>query len=205
MRGTHDAINWAQRATLIYAIVAGFFLLRLAIGLGLTWRLVRAAKPVNAAWAAEVDVRVSGLVGGPVTFGSTIVLPPDCSDWDVAKRRAVLAHEGAHVANLDFYLLLLAALNRAVFWFSPFAWWQSVRLAELAEMISDAQALEVVDDRLSYAQLLVDLMQHVRQAPAGLHMARACTVRIRVEHILNGSAAPAKLEACEGGFGRPRR
>jgi hypothetical protein len=78
-----------------------------------------------------------------------------------------------------------------VFWFSPFAWWQSVRLAQLAEMISDAQALEVVDDRLSYAQLLLDLMQPVRQAPAGLHMARACTVRTRVEHILDGSAAPA--------------
>lgn len=120
--GTHDSINWAERATLIYAIVASFLLLRLAIGLCLTWRLVRAATPVHAAWAAEVDVRVSGLVGGPVTFGSTIVLPPDCSDWDGAKRRAVLAHEGAHVANFDFYLLLLAAINRAVFWFSPFAW-----------------------------------------------------------------------------------
>ena len=45
----------------------------------------------------------------------------------MAKRRAVLAHEGAHVANRDFYVLLLASLNRAVFWFSPFAWWQLSR------------------------------------------------------------------------------
>lgn len=189
--GAHHAVNWWELATVIYAVIAGLLLLRLAIGLYLTWRLVRAATPLNAPWAAEADVRVSDLVGGPVTFGSTIVLPPDFGDWDVAKRQAVLAHEGAHVANHDFYLLLLAALNRAVFWFSPFAWWQSVRLAQLAEMISDAQALEVVDDRLSYAQILLDLMQHVRQAPAGLHMARACTVRTRVEHILDGSAAPA--------------
>src|SRR5206468_931289 len=71
------------------------------------------------------------------------------------------------------------------------AWWQSVRLAELAEMISDARALEVVEDRLSYAQILLDLMQPVRPTPAGLYMARACTVRTRVEHILNGSAAHA--------------
>jgi beta-lactamase regulating signal transducer with metallopeptidase domain len=187
----HHAVDWWELATVIYAIIAGVLLLRLAIGLYLTSRLVRAATPVNAPWAADADIRVSGLVGGPVTFGSTIVLPPDYGDWNVAKRQAVLAHEGAHVANRDFYLLLLAALNRAVFWFSPFAWWQSVRLAQLAEMISDAQALEVVDDRLSYAQILLDLMQHVRQAPAGLHMARACTVRTRVEHILDGSAAPA--------------
>ena len=187
----HHAVDWLELATAIYAIVAGVLLLRLVIGLHLTWRLVRAATPVNAPWAAGADVRVSRLVGGPVTFGSTIVLPPDCDGWDVAKRQAVLAHEGAHVANRDFYLLLLAALNRAVFWFSPFAWWQSVRLAELAEMISDARALEVVDDRLSYAQILLDLTQHGRQAPAGLHMARACTVRTRVEHILDGSVARA--------------
>ena len=43
----------------------------------------------------------------------------------------MLAHEGAHVANRDFYVLLLASLNRAVFWFSPFSWWQLTRLAEL--------------------------------------------------------------------------
>jgi len=70
--------------------------------------------------------------------------------WDLPKRQAVLAHEGAHVANRDFHVLLLASLNRAVFWFSPFAWWQHVRLAELAEIISDARALEVFEDRLSY-------------------------------------------------------
>ena len=98
-------------------------------------------------WAANADVRVSDAIGGPVTFGSTILLPPQCIDWDLPKRRAVLAHEGAHVANGDFYVLLLASLNRAVFWFSPFAWWHLIRLAELAEVISDARAIEVLDDR----------------------------------------------------------
>ena len=188
---TDHAFNWSALATVIYVIVAGLLLLRLAAGLYLTWRMVRTAKPLNAPWATEANVRVSRLVEGPVTFGSTILLPSRYDDWDVSKRQAVLAHEGAHVANRDFYLLLLAALNRAVFWFSPFAWWQSIRLAELAEMISDARALEVVEDRLSYAQILLDLVQHVRQAPAGLHMARACTVRMRIERILDGSAVAA--------------
>jgi beta-lactamase regulating signal transducer with metallopeptidase domain len=189
--GTVHVLNWSVLATAIYAVVAGVLLLRLAVGLYLTWRMVRAAKPLNAQWTTEADVRVSRFVEGPVTFGSTILLPSRYSDWDVSKRMAVLAHEGAHVANRDFYLLLLAALNRTVFWFSPFAWWQSIRLAELAEIISDARALEVVEDRLSYAQILLDLVQHVRQAPAGLHMARACTVRMRIERILDGSAVAA--------------
>ena len=124
-------------------------------------------------------MRVSDAIGGPVTFGSTILLPPQCIDWDFRKRQAVLAHEGAHVANRDFHVLLLASLNRAVFWFSPFAWWQLARRAELAELISDASALEIVEDRLSYAEILLDLVQRVRRAPAGLQMARACTVRAR--------------------------
>ena len=183
----HD-LNWSAVATAIYAVVAGLLLLRLLIGLHLTWRLVRKATPLRAPWVQDADVRVSSRVSGPVTFGATILLPSNYADWDMAKRQAVLAHESAHVANRDFYLLLLAALNRAVFWFSPFAWWQSFRLAELAEMISDARALEIVDDRLSYAQILLDLVQHVRQ-PAGLHMARAGTIRSRIERILDGSAA----------------
>jgi hypothetical protein len=141
-------------------------------------------------------VRVSDVITGPVTFGSTILLPPQCSDWGASKRQAVLAHEGAHIANRDFYVLLLASLNRAVFWFSPFAWWHQVRLAELAEIISDARALEVLDDRLSYAEILLDLAQRVRQTPArleaGLEMARACTVRSRVERILAARVTPAR-------------
>jgi beta-lactamase regulating signal transducer with metallopeptidase domain len=187
------AVDWWPLVTAIYACVAGLLLLRLALGLRLTGQLVRRATPLQAPWTADADVRVCRQVGGPVTFGATILLPPDYAGWDLPKRQAVLAHESAHVANRDFYLLLLAALNRAVFWFSPFAWWQAFRLAELAEMISDARALEVVGDRLTYAQVLLDLVQHRRQAPAGLHMARACTVRSRVERILDGtaSAAPA--------------
>ena len=189
----YEAVNWLALATVAYAFVAGMLLLRLAVGICLTWRLARAAKPMSEPWTADWSVRVSNVIGGPVTFGSTILLPPQCFDWDLPKRQAVLAHEGAHVANRDFYVLLLASLNRAVFWFNPFAWWQLVRLAELAEIISDARALEVVEDKLSYAEILLDLVQHVRRAPAGLEMARACTIRARVERILAAPTAPAKL------------
>lgn len=188
----HEAVNWLSVATAIYGLVAGMLLLRLALGIYLTWRLVRAAKPIDEPWAVNANVRVSDAIAGPVTFGSTILLPPQCIDWDLPKRRAVLAHEGAHVANRDFHILLLASLNRAVFWFSPFAWWQLIRLAELAEIISDARALEVFEDRLSYAEILLDLVQNVRRPPAVLEMARACTVRTRVERIVAATTVPAK-------------
>jgi bla regulator protein blaR1 len=193
------AINWYGLASVVYGLVFVALLLRLAVGAFLAWRLVRAAEPLDERlaikdWAIkDWDVRVSDAVSGPVTFGSTIVLPLDCVQWDLTKRQAVLAHEGAHVANLDFYVLLLASLNRAAFWFSPFAWWQLIRLAELAEIVSDAQALEVLDDRLSYAEILLDLMRGVRRIPAGLEMARPLTIRARIERILSTTIAPAKV------------
>ena len=188
-----DAVNWWALGTAIYALVAGVLLSRLATGIYLTWRLASAARPISERWTAALDVRVSDVVGVPVTFGSTILLPPECIKWDLLKRQAVLSHEGSHVGHGDFYVLLLASLNRAVFWFSPFAWWQLARLAELAEIISDDAALEVVEDRLSYAEILLELAGNVQRAPAGLAMARACTVRRRVERILAATTAPAKM------------
>jgi len=187
------SINWWLVATIVHAGVASLLLLRLAIGLCLTWRLARAARPINGPHLLDADVRVSRDVGGPVTFGSTILVPPQFAGWEPKKRLAVLAHEGAHVANRDFYILLLASLNRAVFWFSPFSWWQLARLAELAEIISDAEAIEVIDDRLSYAEILLDFASTVNPRPVELAMARASTVPARVERIIATAAMPVAV------------
>ena len=187
------AINWQMAATAIYALVAGVLLSRLVLGLHLSWRLARAARPLREDWTTDWDVRVSPDVGGPVTVGSTILIPPGYTDWDSTKRQAVLAHESAHVANSDFYILLLASLNRVMFWFSPFAWWQLARLAELAEIISDDHAIEVLSDRVSYAEVLLELVQGPQPKPAGIEMARACTVPTRIEIILAAATLPPRL------------
>jgi hypothetical protein len=42
-----EAVSWQALATAIYALVAGILLLRLAVGIYLTWRLARAAKPMH--------------------------------------------------------------------------------------------------------------------------------------------------------------
>jgi beta-lactamase regulating signal transducer with metallopeptidase domain len=192
-------INWFAVATGLYVAVTAVLLLRLCIGLVLTWRLARAAAPIGADWTGascgsdtDSTVRVSDIVGMPVTFGSTILLPRECVEWDQTKCEAVLTHERAHIAHGDFYILLLAMLNRALFWFSPFAWWQVKRLAELAEMISDDAAIEVLADRPSYADILIEFAGDAPRAPAGLAMARANTVRQRVERILAAKGLPMR-------------
>jgi hypothetical protein len=168
-------------------------LLRLFTGLLLSVRLAHAAQPIHEGWARGADVRVSDDVAMPVTFGATVLVPAEYAGWSEAKRLAVLSHERAHVAHGDFYLLLLAAFHRAVFWFNPLAWWQLVRMAELAEIISDDTVLEMLDDRPSYAGILVDLAMGRQDAPVGIAMARAYTLCKRVERILAGTAVSARI------------
>jgi len=43
------SVNWLAVATAVYAAVTAMLLLRLAIGIHLTWRLISAAKPVRGA------------------------------------------------------------------------------------------------------------------------------------------------------------
>jgi hypothetical protein len=184
--------DWRALPAAIYLAVAGVMLLRLLVGLLLSARMARAARPIHEDWAGA-DVCVSDDVAMPVTFGSTVLLPAEYTDWSEAKRLAVLSHERAHVAHGDFYVLLLAAFNRAIFWFNPLAWWQLFRMAELAELISDDAALEMLDDRPSYAGILLDMASGVEEPPAAIAMARACTLRKRVERILAETAVPARM------------
>jgi BlaR1 peptidase M56 len=186
------SFDWRVIPAGVYLVVAAFMLLRLLTGLLLSARMARDTRPIQEGWAAGVDVRTSDDVAMPVTFGSTVLLPAEYVDWSEAKRLAVLSHERAHVAHGDFYVLLLAAFNRAVFWFNPLAWWQLVRMAELAEIISDDAALEMLDDPPSYAGILLDFAG-LEEPPVATAMARACTLRKRVERILSGTAVPAPI------------
>jgi beta-lactamase regulating signal transducer with metallopeptidase domain len=186
-------IDWIARAAGLYFVVAGTLLLRLLIGLTLTWRLWRSARPLLEDWTADASVRVSDAVAMPVTIGSSILLPMDCLDWSAVKRSAVLSHEKSHVACGDFLVLLLARLNRAVFWFNPLSWWLLRRLADLAETISDDAAIEALGDRPAYAEVLLDVASHVRPVMLGIAMARARTVHRRIERILAATPLSSRI------------
>jgi beta-lactamase regulating signal transducer with metallopeptidase domain len=185
------AIDWQSLAIYLYLAVGSALLLRLVIGLALTWRLMRRGRRLDVEWAAGCDVRVCAAVATPVTFGATILLPTECLDWSAIKRRAVLAHERSHVARGDFHILLLATVHRAIFWFSPFAWWLLNELAETAELVSDDAAIATLGDRPCYAEILLDVASSARGIFAGVAMARTRSAVRRVEHILAATMPPA--------------
>ena len=178
-------------ASLVYAAVAGVFLLRIVAGLLLTLRLSRRAQKLRQSVAGH-DIRVSPDISSPATFGRIVLLPKDYADWTGPKRLAVLAHEIAHARRGDFYVQIAAMVNRAIFWFSPLSWWLQCRLSELAEAASDDAALAYLDDRSLYAEILLEFSGG---APTHLAvaMARPATVQARIERILAESALPKLL------------
>jgi len=154
---TNPAVDWMVWATVIYVLIGATLLLRMLAGLLQSRRLVRMAVPINEPWTHGWDIRTSKHLTIPVTYGSTILFPSDWPHWNSFTRDAVLLHEQAHVRRRDFYVHLLARLHRAVFWFSPMAWWLPSQLLELAEVASDDAALGKVQDRVLYAEILVDV------------------------------------------------
>jgi hypothetical protein len=186
-------LNWHALAIAAYACVFGAMMLRLLFGWLVMWWVVRAARPVGGDWAGDADVRESDVVRGPVTFASTILLPSSYTTWSARKLKAVMLHERSHVAHGDSYVLSLAGINRAVFWFNPFAWWLLTRLADLAEMISDDDAITSLTDRRGYADTLLDIARNAQPLPSGLAMARPATVRRRVARILSATTAPRRI------------
>ncbi len=183
--GVRPTIPWQGILGCCYVAGAIVMLARLLTGLTLTWRLWRAARPVAR------GVRSSEALAAPVTFGSTVLLPAECVDWNPAMRQAVLAHERSHVEHADFYIQLLASLYRAAFWFNPLAWWLRNRLAELAETRSDDAAManfpDRALDRALYAGILLDFSKKVQRVPVAVAMARPAAVARRVERILAGT------------------
>jgi hypothetical protein len=178
-------VRWSELASFVYLAVSGALTLRLLSGLVLSWRIVRDATRVREDWVGHLDVRVSQRVDAPATFGSVILVPGDHPAWTPAKRLAVLAHEGAHVARHDFAIQLAAGVNRMVFWFNPFSWWLWRHLSDLAEAASDDAAVAGLDDRFGYAEILLEMSGRVSRLPSGVSMARRAAVGWRIERILS--------------------
>jgi Zn-dependent protease with chaperone function len=159
--------------------------IRLATGLVLTVRLYRRATPVQASWVQARNIRASAEIKSPVSLAGAILLPDDHGEWSAAKRGAVLAHEEAHIARGDFFVQFAALVHCAVFWFSPFAWWLQRKLAEIAETASDEAAIRQLNDRATYAEILVEVSRRAQKSPLIVAMAKSSFIQQRVDHILS--------------------
>jgi bla regulator protein blaR1 len=207
------AIPWLLIAFSAYAVVALALMARILVGIAFGGRLVRTATPVDEPRALEhlsSAARAAGLrslpslaesemLSVPIMIGvrkPTILLPADGRVWDEDELAAVLLHEVSHVARRDGLSQRLALIHRAIFWFSPLAWWLERHLADLSEQASDEAALAGGVDRTRYAEALLGFFADLEVAPArvwwqGVSMAQAGQAEKRVDRILawKGTAA----------------
>jgi beta-lactamase regulating signal transducer with metallopeptidase domain len=201
-----SSIRWSVVAAGIYLAVAVLLLVRFVVGIVFCRRLLRASQTIREARVTQRLVArgcINGLsfvpraaecelISVPLTMGvvrSIILLPVDWQEWDDAKLDAVIAHEVSHVARRDALTQRLSLLHRAVFWFSPLAWWLDHHLADLAEQASDEAALACGANRTDYARTLLGFFEALHAAPGrvwwqGVSMAKAGQAEQRLERIL---------------------
>ena len=73
---------------------------------------------------------------------------------------AIIAHELAHVARMDWAKLLLARVATALFWFNPLVWLLAREAHQLREEAADDSVLAADIPDTDYAQLLVGVARH---------------------------------------------
>jgi bla regulator protein blaR1 len=208
------SLNWGRIAGYAYIAIAGLLLVRFGFGLFLTRRVRRHCRPLEDQRLLGVlseQATAAGLrktpalmefpaLAVPITTGwlrPRIILPATWREWDESKLGLVLAHELSHVRRGDYATLLLASLNRCMFWFSPLSWWLDRQLRELAELVSDDSALRTTSDRTHYAEVLLGFFEAMRNHGGrvrwqGVSMARSGNANRRIDRIL---AANRKLSA----------
>lgn len=177
----------------LYIVVGCGLGLRALLGVGLSLRILARATPACQEWAVGFRVRLSRDIAGPVTIARTIVLPTDAADWPTETRQAVLAHEYAHVSRMDYAMLVVSQLNRAMFWFSPLSWWLHRKLAVLTELVSDDQAIEITQDRVGYAETLLTMAQRSGPITRGPSMASFSMLPLRIDRILNDQVTSSRV------------
>jgi beta-lactamase regulating signal transducer with metallopeptidase domain len=199
-------VPWPVVAASAYLAVALILFVRFFIGMKLGERLGRVATPIEDAHALQILSQVSRAAGlraipglaesemlsVPLMLGvqdPMVLLPSVWRTWDEDELAAVLAHEVSHVERRDALMQRLALIHRAIFWFSPLAWWLERQLTDLSEQASDEAALAGGADRTRYAEALLGFFAELEAAPErvwwqGVSMAKAGQAEKRVERIL---------------------
>jgi hypothetical protein len=119
-------------------------------------------------WIRPVQVLESDEVATPATVGwrrAVVYLPGDWRGWTVAERRAVLAHEVAHVASRDYGALLWSQVCLALHVWNPMAHWLAGRLRLQQELAADLRASRLCGGSQPYAVTLAGMALRYDQRP----------------------------------------
>jgi beta-lactamase regulating signal transducer with metallopeptidase domain len=157
--------SWKRRFVWVFLIGSGLMGVRMALGqLALMWIHFR-SKPAEelaeitaGEGAAGLDVRTSGRISRPISFGlirAKVIIPLSYGERS-ERTRQVLRHEVAHIRRKDAWGNLLLNLGWLMFWFHPAFWWLSAQAALARELLADDWAASR-GDKQAYAMELISL------------------------------------------------
>jgi beta-lactamase regulating signal transducer with metallopeptidase domain len=173
---SHAAISPAAAASAIYAVPAAVLLLLTLLALGRLIALrARADVLVDGHWLSALAraqrrmgfkhgtaLLTSNELASPISWGlmRPVILLSARAVQASDEAEAIIAHELAHVARMDWVKLLLARVATALFWFNPLVWVLSREAHQLREEAADDAVLAADIADTDYAQLLVGVARH---------------------------------------------
>ena len=198
-------IDWPRYA---YAVPAVALLLVTLVALLRLFALrSRAEVLVDPAWLSALAhaqrrmgfkhgtaLLTSNELTSPISWGLVrpVILLNDEALEARGEAEAIIAHELAHVARLDWAKLMLARVATAIFWFNPLAWVLAREAHQLREEAADDAVLSANIADTDYAQLLVGIARHeCKGFLLGAHGVAPGkgSLRRRVGRVLDGTLA----------------
>jgi bla regulator protein blaR1 len=170
------AMSSGVAAMIGYAIPAAILLFITAIALARLIALrARADVLVDGHWLSALAraqrrmgfkhgtaLLTSNELASPISWGLVrpVILLNSRAVEASGEAEAILAHELAHVARMDWAKLLLARVATALFWFNPLVWLLAREAHQLREETADDAVLAADIADTDYAELLVGVARH---------------------------------------------
>lgn len=193
----------------LWAVGVALLLTRIAAGAARVSRLAKSACAAEDERWPQLVEQISRSLGcrklirvlfsttpvSPMTWGlrhHTILLPSSAKDWDVERRRLVLAHELAHVKRNDGIFQVFLQIVCSIYWFNPLIWLAAYRVRIERERACDDQVLSLGAAAEDYASHLVQIARGLQAqtsvAFAGVAMAQGSQLEKRLVSILDSGA-----------------
>jgi beta-lactamase regulating signal transducer with metallopeptidase domain len=173
---SQPAISAAAAASAIYAVPAAILLFITFLALARLIALrARAEVLVDGHWLTALAraqrrmgfkhgtaLLTSNALASPISWGlmRPVILLNTRAVEASDEAEAIIAHELAHVARMDWAKLLLARIATALFWFNPLVWILAREAHQLREETADDAVLAANIVDTDYAQLLVGVARH---------------------------------------------
>ncbi|HYU96320.1 MAG TPA: M56 family metallopeptidase [Sphingomicrobium sp.] len=215
------ALSPLALTTALYAVPAAILLLITVLALARLIALrARAEVLVDGHWLTALAraqrrmgfkhgtaLLTSNALASPISWGlmRPVILLNSRAVEAQHEAEAIIAHELAHVARMDWVKLLLARVATALFWFNPLVWILAREAHQLREEAADDAVLAADIADTDYAELLVGVARH--ECPGlllgahGVAPSRTSLAR-RVARVLDGKSVrgPAARSFAAGVF-----